>query len=107
MLLKPSVVAVRLTLLALAVLAVALTVTWVQMPTKERQTVAAPASWFAGGLTKHHHPRVTWGGGFRVPAYDSVDVEALRKRVKTIFGGAAAVMVLVGLAFSARSRTSS
>lgn len=109
--------ATRVTLLTLAALAVLFTVTWIQMPTKRNQAVAAPASWFAGGLTSSERKGDCFGGGcvfvegVRCVTFDpcahqarSVDKPALERRVKVTFVGAAVVIVLVGLAFGAWPR---
>ena len=109
----------QITLLALAFVVVAFAATWVTMPTQRDEAVNPPASLFAHGLTKAHKVRTCVGGGCsrwnpttqrweieaqRRVTRHTVDVKALERRVKVIFGAAAVVTLFVGLAFGAMGR---
>lgn len=111
----------RVVLLVLALLVVVFVATWLTIPNKSRrvgtQAVDYPARAFAVGLmTKEGRLLCTrFSAGrcvrrYRVNARDVIrrsDIPALERRVKVGFGGAAAVVVLVGLAFGAASRPQS
>lgn len=103
-----------MTLLALAALVVTFVATWVTMPSRSEERVARPASFFATGIADYVPAAPTFtatdpGGNEQIianPAHHTVDVEALERRVVAIFGGAAAVIALVGIAFGAGRRRS-
>jgi hypothetical protein len=78
----------------LAVVVVAFVVTWMSIPAKRnRQHVGLPARVFAHDLA---------GRGDVILGRQGV--VTLERRVEVIFGGAAVVIILVGLAFGAIGR---
>lgn len=112
--------ATQATLLVLAALVIAFAATLVTLPQSSSAKVKKPASLFAvGGLagTAYEQTCVRWqpkpGTDYKEcaeygprPSGNLVDEEALRDRVFALYGGAAAVIVLVGLAFGAGRRGS-
>lgn len=106
----------RLTLLALAALIVAFVVTWLAIPAGayesknlttgrwETAQVAYPATLLRFGLRSRDRS-CERGTSSNPCAVQTVrlrtDLDALRSRVLIVFGAAAAVVVLVGLAFGA------
>ena len=87
------------------------TTLWTYHPATKK--VAMPASWFAAGLThssERFDGRTTGSARGRVtvtvssiPA--SVELHALKQRIVIVFASAAAVVLLVGLAFGAARRS--
>ncbi len=105
----------QITLLALAALVVAFVATWLTMP-QRAGSVDYPARLFGRGVTHTTYGRCIRYAGqrtcqqFEVTGRNVIgrrDVSTLERRVKVIFGGAAAVIVLVGVAFGALPRRKS
>ena len=113
------------TLLGLAALVVAFAVTWVTVPSASSE-VPPPASLFIEGLGDEEREclrRSLVPGAFTGPdrqtpltrcrQYGEVvgvqleeeDIEVLKNRILVVFGSAAAVVVLLGLAFGAGRRS--
>ncbi len=103
----------RVTLLVLALLVVGFVVTWLSIPNKDRRvgtlSIGYPARVFAAGMLTSTCVE------FRLMPRDVCrrrennmirrsDIPALERRVIVLFGGAAAVVVLVGIAFGAARR---
>jgi hypothetical protein len=106
--------ALRVTLVLLALLVVAFLATWVTMPANDTEgTVRPPASLFLYGVTSTREGLcLSYGpvvGGaqpcLRHETFKRVDADALRQRVIVSFAAAAAVIVLLGLAFGLGSRS--
>lgn len=103
----------RLTLLLLAVLVVAFAATWLTLPNTGGR-VGYPARAFAVGLLVESTEGSCIGGGCtpgsrvrstgRIDAIRRSEIPTLERRVKVIFGAAAAVVVLAGLALGAGRR---
>lgn len=103
--------ATRIALVALAVLIFAFVATWVTIPNKERRvgtlSIAYPARVFAVGMLTSTCTSAFVGRRctrFRHNVIRRSDISALERRVKAIFGGAAAVVALVGVALGAGRR---
>ena len=86
--------ALRSTLLGLAVVVVLFAVTWWMLPTTNCGEISWPVRLFTQGLT------------FDFGDDDCVRLDDLKTRIKIVFGCAALVIVLVGLAFGAGRRSS-
>lgn len=112
--------AARAMFLVLAALVVAFAATWVTLPQSSLAKVKPPASLFAvGGLAERTYTEtcIRWrpkpGADFNEcaeygerPSGHLVDKDALRRRVLGVYGGGAAVVVLVGLGLGAGRRRS-
>lgn len=107
--------ALRLTLLALALVVVLFAVTWTSIPSSTSdRTVPASASWFMRGLggpkygcLRYEFGRCQRSGDIVVGTIAGDDADDLRNRVFIIFGAAAVAVLLVGLAFGAGRRPDS
>ena len=104
-----------MTLFALAALVVLFVVTWLTIPTSPPAEIAYPARLFALDLAKTQYGHCIKFAGqpdcqqfevLRRNAIRNGEEEAVQRRVRFIFGGAAVVIVLVGLAFGAGRRKS-
>lgn len=87
-----------MTLLFLAVLIVAFAATWLTLPGAPGKKVSPPASLFARGITQ----RGGYLGFYR--RMHSARLHEVKQRIVVVYGGAAAVVILVGLAFGAAHR---
>ena len=105
---------VSLTLLALAVVVIAFTATWLTIPSGKLEThnlatgewdnrLAYPAKLFRVGLRERDEPSDPTGGPADSAVRLTVDLDAVRERVLVFYGGLAAVVVLVGGAFGVRA----
>jgi hypothetical protein len=108
---------VSLTLLVLAVVVIAFTATWLTIPSGKLEAhnlatgewdnrLAYPAKLFRVGLREREETSDPTGGGGDPAASTvrlTVDLDAVRERVLVFYGGLAAVVVLVGGAFSVRA----
>jgi hypothetical protein len=104
--------ALRFTLLGLAVVVVLFAVTWLSLPGSDERDVGVPASLFIHGLTYESAITPTRGYGgatsyARARYFPAVRLDELKTRVAVFYGSAAAVIVLVGLAFGAGRRSPS
>lgn len=103
----------RAVLILLALLVVAFAVTWLSLPggNTDVRNLDPPAAWFAHGLGKR-----TTAGGTNVPgtgglmktpvvAFTYVPLDDLKQRIVVVYASAAAVVILLGLAFGAGRRT--
>ena len=115
--------ALRFTLLGLAAVVVLFAVTWFSLPGSACDNVSPPASLFMPGLdyTRGGTGTVTTYGGSKNgygahhittqvitpgrPHESCVHLHALKSRIVVFYGSAAAVIVLVGLAFGAGRRS--
>jgi hypothetical protein len=106
--------ALQLTLLGLVAVIVAFAVTWVSIPSGTSSDVPLPASLFIFGIGDATYECLYRIAGATACAQrgDDViarklapsDVSDLKERTVVIFGSAAAVIVLLGLAFGAARR---
>jgi hypothetical protein len=87
--------AFRFTLLGLAVVVVLFAATWWMLPTTNCGEFSWPVRLFTYGLT------------FDFGDDECVRLDELKTRIEIVFGSAALVIVLVGLAFGAGRRSSS
>lgn len=102
-----------MTLLALAALVIAFVATWVTVPSDRYAAVDPPASLFKRGLTGADDQLcINFEGKYPnlkclryVPTGVFVNTRKLEQRIRYVFGGAAAAVVLVGLAFGAGRRS--
>jgi hypothetical protein len=113
----------QVVLIALAIIVVAFVVTWLSIPSRGGDSVGLPALLFAHGLTHKdcvsRRPASSLGvlvAWHEAPPpiacprlvdkhrIDARGIDALKERIAIFFGGAAAVVILVGLAFGAASR---
>ena len=97
------------TLLALAVIVVAFAVTWLSVPTSRTAKVPPPASFFLHGIA--HCVKTRYGactkvseGGGQARGYQH-GLNDLKSRIAVVYGSAAAVVILAGLAFGAARRS--
>lgn len=104
--------AAQVTLLTLAALVIAFVATWLTMPAEPDAKVNPPASLFIPGITRQFYYCIEFDGSGGpnqdcvrfAPRGSNVDIDRLEQRVRFGFGGAAVVVVLVGLAFGAARR---
>ena len=89
--------ALAVTLIVLALLVAAFTVTWLTIPAAVPGTtfaysfdISPPARWFVGGLEE--------------PEAGHVELRELKERIVIVFGAAAVVVILLGVAFGAVRR---
>jgi hypothetical protein len=100
------------TLLALAVVTVGFVVTWLTVPSANGEA-SVPASLFAYGLTSTSCVEFSGGYGSDPPrcvrygppdVVRAGDLGELKQRIAVAFGGAAVVVILIGLAFGSARR---
>jgi hypothetical protein len=91
----------RVALVLLALIVAAFVATWLSIPAPEpghawaySRNISPPAHWFLGGLETRGEAGIK-----------HVFLHDLRERIAVVYGGAAVVLVLVGLAVGAGRRT--
>jgi hypothetical protein len=89
-----------LTLLVLVLVVIGFVVTWISVPSSPSDHIALPASLFLPGIghtRKHSHP----SGPVHVGQHG---LDHLKRRIAVVYGSAAAVVVVAGLALGAARR---